>query len=96
MHARYAGSVNVSIKPYLNMGGNLKKIDKIFVKNSLKKKRKLDIINTNKRISEKEDNTKNSNFMSLVGLKIVLAGDLLERISLTNKRSCWTLHHSMK
>ena len=45
MHDKSAGSVNASMKPYLNMGGNLKKIDEMFVRVPPKKKNKVDIIN---------------------------------------------------
>ena len=49
------------MKPYLKMGGNLKKMDKIFVRFPLKNKRSVGIINTNENISEEEDNIKNIN-----------------------------------
>ena len=52
LHAGSAGSVNASMIPFLKMGGNLKKIDEIFVRVPPKNKRKVDIVNMNKIISE--------------------------------------------
>ena len=49
------------MKSYLNMGGNLNKIDEIFVRVPPKNKNNVDIVNMNKSSIEEEDNTKNSN-----------------------------------
>ena len=61
MHANSAGSGNASMKPNLNMGGNLKKIDEIFVRVPPKNKRKVGVIIMYESSSEEEDNIKNRN-----------------------------------
>ena len=47
LHAKSAGSWSASMKPYLKMGGNLNKIDEIFLIVPPNNKIKVDIANIN-------------------------------------------------
>ena len=67
------------MKSYLNMGGNLNKIDEIFVRVPPKNKNNVDIVNMNKSSIEEEDNTKNSNDNSNVHVTGLLKNSACQR-----------------
>ena len=54
LHAKYEGSGNKSMKPYLKMGDNFKKMDEVFVRVTTQNKKKVYIINMKENSGDEE------------------------------------------